>query len=260
MSEDSAAVHAAFVDAYEPYVTSILQARSLSEPPGWADALAQGRSWLDRTLQTLLELPAAEQRRSPLEVFQEALGFPTRVLAAAGLEPVERDPVAVRALPGDLYELAPASSQDLGEAAWKAHVAWGIAKAKAVGGVVPVPSNPERPSTKPVVALLGTDLMDRSRIEPVAQSGGLRLEVWRNPAAIEAGLEGSVPAILLVDLAHPAADEAIRAGSEAGVRTIGFGPHVDDVALVRARSLGATDALARSIFFRRLPELLPRQV
>jgi hypothetical protein len=38
---------------------------------------------------------------------------------------------------------------------------------------------------------------------------------------------------------------------------IGFGPHVDEFAMVRARSLGATAALARSRFFRDLAELLP---
>ena len=39
-----------------------------------------------------------------------------------------------------------------------------------------------------------------------------------------------------------------------------FGPHVDDLALVRARTLGAADALTRSAFFRNLARLLPTPV
>ncbi len=62
-----------------------------------------------------------------------------------------------------------------------------------------------------------------------------------------------------VDMAAAGADDAIRALAGAGVATIAFGPHVDDVALVRARSLGAGDALPRSVFFRRLADLMPRR-
>jgi hypothetical protein len=58
--------------------------------------------------------------------------FPTRALAEAGTPPVRRDPAAVAALPGDLYDLAPASSRPLGDAAWEAHMAWGAAKAAAM--------------------------------------------------------------------------------------------------------------------------------
>jgi hypothetical protein len=100
--------------------------------------------------------------------------------------------------------------------------------------------------------------MDRSRIEPVVRDAGLTLEVWRNPAAIDRGLAASRPVLVLVDLAHPAADDALRGAAAAGVRAYAFGPHVDDVALIRAQSLGAADALPRSRFFRRLPEIVPR--
>jgi hypothetical protein len=111
-----------------------------------------------------------------------------------------------------------------------------------------------------MAVLVGIDLMDRTRIESVARAAGFDLAVWRNPAAIADGLAGTPPAVVLVDLTHAAADEAIRACTAAGVRTIAFGPHVDDVALARARSLGAMDAVARSRFFSRLEAYLQAMV
>ncbi len=248
-----------FVAAYGPVIDAALHDRLISPPEGWSAVVDEGAAWLQRALTELLDLPLDEQRRSPLEVFQEAMRFPTDALHSAGVEPAPRDEVAARALPGDLYGLAPASSRDLGEDAWRAHLAWGVQKAQAVGGARPRNEGHTEAVRRPAVALVGTDLMDRSRIEPVVAAGGLALEVWRNPAAIEAGLGSVLPVLVLVDLTHPAADDAIRAAAAAGVRTIAFGPHVDDIALVRARSLGADDAVARSRFFKRLQELLPKQ-
>jgi len=269
-SQESSGIRDAFVAAYRPYTAGVLAARRIAPPPGWEEAIVAGEGWLSRELEILLDQPMHEQRRSPLEVFQEALAFPTDAIALTGRRPDVRDPAARRALPGDVYDLAPPSSQALGEDAWKAHLAWGVAKAKHVAGAVPRPEAPaagtaspsaaESVPRRPVAALVGVDVMDRSRIEPAVKAAGLRLEVWRNPAAIDAGLDGPLPVVVLVDLAHPAADDALRSASSAGVRTFAFGPHVDDIALVRAKSLGAQDALARSRFFRRLPELLPRAV
>jgi hypothetical protein len=83
-------------------------------------------------LGSLLALPYAQQSRGPLEVFQEAIRFPTHAMQAAGIEPVVRDEVAINALPGDIYDLAPTSSRDLGEQVWEAHLRWGAAKAEAL--------------------------------------------------------------------------------------------------------------------------------
>jgi len=41
---------------------------------------------------------------------------------------------------------------------------------------------------------------------------------------------------------------------------VAFGPHVDDLALVRAGALGADRALPRSRFFKGIADLLPRRV
>lgn len=123
----------ALVAAYPAHVRSRLPA----EPAGLDEALAQGSEWLGATLADLLSRPFVDQRRGPLEVFQEAMRYPTRCLAAAGAEPVVRDPVAEEALPGDVYDLAPASTRDLGEEVWLAHLRWGAAKAAAVTGSPP---------------------------------------------------------------------------------------------------------------------------
>jgi hypothetical protein len=224
----------AFVGAYRPYVETRI------ESAGWppvADAISEGEDWLATALVGLLALPFAQQARSPLELFQEAMRFPTEALDRHGIDAVPRDEVAAAALPGDLFGLAPASSQDLGEAAWRAHLQWGAAKAASI---------------RPSAVLVSRNLMDRTRVEQQAVSAGYRLDVV-----------GVVPpdltwAVGFVDLEEPGADAAIRALSGSAGRVIAFGPHVDDMAMARARSLGAHDALPRSRFFRDLGAWFPQ--
>jgi hypothetical protein len=98
------------------------------------EAIRDGEEWLRSTLADLLARPFAEQARGPLEVFQEAMKFPTAALEQAGVEAPTRDPVAEGALPGDRYDLAPASTRDLGEEVWTVHLMWGATKAKALTG------------------------------------------------------------------------------------------------------------------------------
>lgn len=134
MPEISRRLLNALVEAYSPYVWQRLGER---RPAGTEEAVEQGRAWLERTLTELLSKAFTEQRRGPLEVFQEAMRFPTAHLAAAEVETVRRDPVAESALPGDVYDLAPASSRDLGEEVWQVHLAWGATKAAAITGSAP---------------------------------------------------------------------------------------------------------------------------
>jgi hypothetical protein len=239
----------AFVSAYRPYLAGRMAELRREIPDGWGDALAEGEAWLDRELTRLLATDPAGQARGPLELFQEAMRFPTRVLTAAGYQEAERDPITVVALPGDLFDLAPATSQVLGEDAWRSHLAWGTVKAAAVtSGVAPAPA-------QPTLGLLSTDLMDRSRVEPAAARAGLRFQIWKSAAEVStAGL-----VIACVDLAHPDAFDVI---DRLAARTlvIAFGPHVDEAGFAAARAHGAAEVTARSVFFRRLPELIPRLV
>ena len=122
----------ALVGAYAPYVRARVARLGLEVPAGLDDAIEEGRRWLETALPGLLGRPFARQDRGPLELFQEALRFPTATLEQAGHQPVPRDELVANALPGDLFDLAPASSNDLGEATWKAHLAWGASKAAAM--------------------------------------------------------------------------------------------------------------------------------
>lgn len=142
MPPESRRLHAALVAVYPAHVRRRAGDRAV---PGLGEAIDQGTAWLEETLSRLLSLPFPEQRRGPLEVFQEAMRFPTDALRAAGEPPVARDPVTEAALPGDAYDLAPASPRDLGEDVWAVHLAWGAAKAAAItGGERPAPDDAGR--------------------------------------------------------------------------------------------------------------------
>lgn len=129
MPEVSRRLANALVEAYPGHVRS-----RLGEHPveGLEAAIAEGEAWLAEKLTELLSQPFDAQRRGPLEVFQEAMRFPTEHLVAAGAAPKPRDPTTESALPGDVYDLAPASSRDLGDELWAIHLAWGASKAAAL--------------------------------------------------------------------------------------------------------------------------------
>jgi hypothetical protein len=61
------------------------------------------------------------------------------------------------------------------------------------------------------------------------------------------------PSLVIVDLDRCADPEGFRLP---GARVVGFGPHVDSDLHRRAAECGYTEVLVRSVFFRRLPELL----
>jgi hypothetical protein len=129
MDDVAATLIEAMVDAYGPYVSARLSELGIEISSEWENALAEAQAWLRSELVAVLSQRFDRQRRGPLEVFQEALAGPTEKLLAAGVAPVQRDAVVRTALPGDIFGLAPASSQALGEGAWRAHLRWGAAKA-----------------------------------------------------------------------------------------------------------------------------------
>ena len=127
-TEVSVLVLQTFLGSFRPYLASRLAERELDVPP---EVIDEAEKWLADHLADELGLPFLEQRHGPLEFFQAAMEIPTAWLMESGAAPVERDPVTVEVLPGDLYDLAPASSRDLGEEGWMAHMSWGTAKAAA---------------------------------------------------------------------------------------------------------------------------------
>lgn len=240
MDETAQNLVASLLASYKPYVESRLAELNLHSQPTIDAALAEGEAWLKEHLEEMLALPFDRQRRGPLEIFQEAMRYPTDALAAIGAPAVPRDSGSVAALPGDVYDLAPASSRQLGERVWDAHLAWGVTKARSF----------QRPRQ---VGLLSADLMDRSRIESLVERSGATLVIWSGPGAVT--VEAQV-GLGLVDLTATGALEAIEELAGAGVRVIAFGPHVDREALRKASHVGAEQVLARSAFFANLGELL----
>lgn len=132
MTSESETLRNALCDVYRPWVAHVIEARGWSVSDAMTDTLVAGEAWLRDELDTLLAQPYNQQRRGPLELFQEAMRFPTEVLAEEGHDPIEREAAVVNALPGDIFDLAPASSAQLGDAVWQAHLRWGAAKAAAI--------------------------------------------------------------------------------------------------------------------------------
>lgn len=126
MNEVSRRLREALVSAYPVHLRARLGDEVVS---AMSDVVAAGSDWLGSALDELLGQPFGQQRRGPLEVFQEAMRFPTEHLASRGWPSASRDEVTVSALPGDVYDLAPASTRELGEQVWRCHVAWGATKA-----------------------------------------------------------------------------------------------------------------------------------
>jgi len=60
---------------------------------------------------------------------RSAVVFPTEVLRAAGVPPVDRDEAARTMFPDDDYDLTPASFAELDPALTEVGIVWGAAKA-----------------------------------------------------------------------------------------------------------------------------------
>ncbi len=89
------------------------------------------------------------------------------------------------------------------------------------------------------------DLMDRSRLAP---AGDVTF------VATPADLATTPGDVVVVDLSRPGVLEAVR--QLGGVRTVGFGSHVDRELLAAARAAGCHEVLPRSQFFARIGDVL----
>lgn len=128
----------ALADAIEAALPGWVE-RSVAARAGLADlpdlgeaAAAAGRRAADEVaprVRALLEADIDDQRTTPLNLLRDAVRYPTGVLAAAGVPPVERDPVQARLLPDDPYDLSPASFSDVEPALADLGIRWGAAKA-----------------------------------------------------------------------------------------------------------------------------------
>ena len=92
------------------------------------------------------------------------------------------------------------------------------------------------------------DLMDRSRL-----AGAADVIFVDRPAALAATAADHNADVVVVDLTRPGVLEAI---SSVPGRVLGFANHTERDLLESARAAGCEQALARSAFFSRLPDLL----
>ena len=88
------------------------------------------------------------------------------------------------------------------------------------------------------------DLMDRSRL----RSTKAEVALVADPAEL-VGLDVD---LVVVDLSRPGVLEVL---GDIGVRTVGFVAHVEEELMAAASTAGCDEVLARSVFFRRFPDL-----
>lgn len=253
---------AALVVAFPQFVEAKLAALGV-EPEGEVlHAAESGCTTLGHALHELIATALPLQGESPLQLVRIATQPLSAALAAAGVYPPERDAQAVEIHPEDVYDLYPASSRELGEEVWQLHMQWGLEKARVVAGMVPAkaPQDGTQPSVGlPAVALFGVNGEWRTAAAPTLAGLGYEMLVWRNPAALDAGLKRR-PNLVLVDLDHPTAHDAIRASVAAQVRVIAVGSTINDLVADGLMALGAESVVDRDRLVERLPGLLPRLV
>ena len=91
------------------------------------------------------------------------------------------------------------------------------------------------------------DLMDRSRISAAVPDV---VFVRRAADLVEAAIGAD---LVVLDASRPGALDVVPS---LGIRAVAFGSHVDTELLDAARAAGVDEVMARSAFFRRLPEVL----
>ncbi len=89
----------------------------------------QARDEVGTSVRALLLSDIDDQRTTPLALLRSAVKYPTRVIRAAGVPPVERDPFSVEVFPDDDYDLSPTSFADVDPALAELGIRWGAAKA-----------------------------------------------------------------------------------------------------------------------------------
>lgn len=227
-----------FVEAYPVYVARVLHQRGIEMVEIIADAVVEGVAVLDGLLARFGGDAPVEQTHSPLELFAEALRPVDRALGTVGVAPAPGSPANLH--PWDVYGLAPGSSAVLGERARAAHLAWGVAKASALG----VFTETGR-STRPGILVL-CDGSDREQIETGIDSAGYSWADAPDPGVV----------VALVDDAVASSDAAIAEALDRGTRVIVYG-ELDDLRTIALSAQGVWKCATREQVLHHLSELLP---
>lgn len=242
MDEYTHTLRVALVDAYPSYVASILVSRRIEVTEVVADSIVEGAHVLDALMTTLEITPPPLQRHSPLELFREALRPVTRALSTVGAPEVARDPEQSALLPWDRFALSPASTAAIGPQVHEAHLAWGVAKAAALGALAGR-SIPERP-------LLWYVCRDDDTVDVVAsgERSGYRMlpaPQWDRPVAV------------LLDLGVDGAMDLLNLASNDGHRVMVYDDEMDDIRTPGLRAAGAWKTSTRDDVLHRLGSILP---
>jgi DNA-binding NarL/FixJ family response regulator len=111
-----------------------------------------------------------------------------------------------------------------------------------------------------VVLGLVRDLFFRSKLDAVAESGGVELFYASDLDAAARQCTAHQPSLILVDLSDAAFPAAATAEQLRAIvpesRIVGFASHIDLKPLRAAKEAGFASALSRSEFTAKLPELL----
>lgn len=102
------------------WVERCVRSRSPDAPVG--DAPAEAARWAAAAIRDL-------GGRTPLQVLRTAVRYPTAVLKAAGVPPVERDEFSRERFPDDVYDLTPMSFADVAPELAELGIVWGAARA-----------------------------------------------------------------------------------------------------------------------------------
>lgn len=131
--ELAAAAEAALPGWVERCVATILDAWQGGPTPAQQEAArAAGQRAVAEVgprLRSFLDADIDEQRSTPLTILRSAVRYPTEVLQAAGVPPVEREAFAEEVFPGDSYGLTPVTFADIDPALAEPAIQWGAAKA-----------------------------------------------------------------------------------------------------------------------------------
>jgi PleD family two-component response regulator len=115
-----------------------------------------------------------------------------------------------------------------------------------------------------VILAILDDLMFTSKIKAAAAHLGVPISFARSSDAALAGMRGSPPKLVIVDLSNPRTDPLGTVGQMkaepalSAIPIVGFASHVQTDVIEAARRAGVDDVLARSAFTQRLPEILAR--
>jgi CheY-like chemotaxis protein len=256
--ELSPVVGPTFTGAYRPYLLDVLGRLGLHVTDRVDEAITRGERWLTDELAALDTCSPASLRRGPLEIFQEAMRFPTAALEADKVAPALREAVQKSALPGDIYGLAPASSRDLGESVLAIHIAWGVARAKALTGSSPPGDSKMAIAVVPRAAVAVPDAVVRETIKVALENAGYATTPWRNPAEAETSAGTRAIHVAVLSSAHPVVDDLLEVCTREDIPGIVVCDHPDDFTQARFLTLGAVRVIDHESFVSNAALLLPR--